>query len=204
MRRTKSRETTVQLLSFLFLPGVIIHELSHLLIAGILFIRVGEIEFVPKFIEDSKFEGVKLGSVAIAKTDPLRRAIIGIAPIFVGLVFILATTYFAINDKSFIHILGASGAIETVIRIILFYLLFAVSNTMFSSKKDTEGTLELILAGILITIIFYLIGVRIPLGFLSNNLLSEGALLFIKQQNVLLLIPLVIDVGILGAIKMIK
>ena len=47
-RVTKSQTTTVYLLSFLFLPGVIIHELAHLLSANLLFVRTGEVEFMPQ------------------------------------------------------------------------------------------------------------------------------------------------------------
>src|ERR1700681_939898 len=68
------------LISFIFLPGIIIHELSHLLVASILFVKTGEIEFMPQ-VQD---EGLKLGSVSIAKTDPIRRFIIGVSPIILG------------------------------------------------------------------------------------------------------------------------
>ena len=75
------------------------HELSHLLTAGVLFVRTGEIEFLPKMEGDQ----VKLGSVAIEKTDPVRRAIIGFASVFVGLSTILGIIYFVADNSSIVR-----------------------------------------------------------------------------------------------------
>src|SRR5580704_5390415 len=70
---TKNKTFTISALAFLFFPGTVIHELAHALFAGLLGVHVGEIEFMPK-IEGDK---VKLGSVQIAQTDPIRRFLIG-------------------------------------------------------------------------------------------------------------------------------
>src|ERR1035437_2432032 len=79
--KTLSKFMSINFLSFLFLPGIIVHELSHILVAAILFVPVGSMEFAPK----RHGNAVKLGSVEIAKTDPIRRSIIGCAPFFMGL-----------------------------------------------------------------------------------------------------------------------
>jgi hypothetical protein len=83
---TGSQKHAVRLLSFLFLPGVIVHEVSHALVAHLLFVPVGKMEFLPVIDEDK----VKLGSVQIGKADPLRRLFIGIAPVVLGLGVLLA------------------------------------------------------------------------------------------------------------------
>src|SRR5258708_2029001 len=75
-RLTRSKKLTIYTLSVLFFPGTLIHELSHAVMAGILFVPVAHMEFIPKIEEG----GVKLGSIAVAKTDPLRRLLIGMAP----------------------------------------------------------------------------------------------------------------------------
>src|SRR5579859_1313470 len=82
---TRSSETTIQILSFLFLPGVIVHELSHMFMASLLFVRVGTIEFLPQIHGDT----VKLGSVQVARTDPFRRLLIGVAPLLGGMGILL-------------------------------------------------------------------------------------------------------------------
>src|ERR1035437_9168331 len=90
MSKNLSRFMSINLLSFLFLPGVIVHELSHLLVAAILLVPVGEVEFSPK----KNGDGIKLGSVQIGKTDPIRRCLIGFAPIFMGIVLVVGLAYF--------------------------------------------------------------------------------------------------------------
>ena len=75
-RITKNQKTTMYVLAILFLPGTFIHEVAHFLTALVLLVPVGQPEFLPEAIEGNK---IKLGSVPIAKTDPLRRFLIGIA-----------------------------------------------------------------------------------------------------------------------------
>jgi len=83
---TRSRKLSISLLVILFLPGTIIHELAHLLSAGMMMVPVGEIEILPKIENDS----VHLGSVEVAQTDIFRRAIIGLDPLFFGTGVILS------------------------------------------------------------------------------------------------------------------
>lgn len=185
--RTLSRFLSVGVLSLLFLPGVIVHELSHLLAAGILFVRVGEIEFRPKVTD----AGIKLGSVAIAKTDPVRRAIIGFAPIGVGLLIIFGLMYFQSPFSSFWGVP------------ITFYLLFVISNTMFSSSADMEGALELLVVFLVIFGAFYLVGFRLPTFFIKS-LSSKEFVDLIQKSSMFLLAPIIIDLAILGAIRLIS
>src|SRR3989344_1188437 len=67
---TGSREVTIKILAILFLPGTMVHELAHVLSAGVLQVPTGEIEFMPQVLDGG--EGVKLGSAQIAKTDIVR------------------------------------------------------------------------------------------------------------------------------------
>jgi len=182
MRLTKSQNVTIHLLSLFFLPGVIIHELAHLLTASLLFVPVGEMEFSPKIIED----GVKLGGVAIGHTDPFRRAVIGFAPVLFGTaLIILIPIYFLSGGFSF-----------DWKSLVIFYLVFEVGNTMFSSRKDVEGTIELMLVLAILFMTFYFIGFRVPLNFISDFLVKN--LETLKRMDFILLIPLLIDFTVLG------
>src|SRR3989344_7337481 len=67
---TKKRNLAIYILAVLFLPGTFIHEISHFLTALFLFVPVGEVEFLPE-IQGS--DSLKMGSVAIGKTDPIRK-----------------------------------------------------------------------------------------------------------------------------------
>lgn len=200
---TKSSKITVNIIAFLFLPGVVVHELSHLLMAGILFVRTGEIEFMPEITKD----GVKLGSVGIVKTDPIRRAIIGFAPVLVGTALVLGLIHFAVNSNSIVQTIELNGllgiAIIAIIIALIFYLLFAVSNTMFSSRADKQGSIEILITLLIIFVSAYIIGFRPPLFFIEK-ILTKEVIEVIQKSVLFLLAPIIIDIVLLGIIKLLK
>lgn len=189
-RITRSEQATVQLLAFLFLPGVIIHELAHLLTAGALLVRVGEIEFMPKV----QGKSVRLGSVEVGKTDPIRRAIIGVAPVLLGLAIMLGGLFYITNPSFF-------PQLSFVLKIIVAsYIIFQIVNTMFSSKKDVEGLIEFLAVIFILILIAYLLGFRLPL-FVLSFFHSEAFSQFFQQASVFLLVPLFINIGVLSLTK---
>ena|SRR3990167_3924038 len=177
-RATKSQTATVYLLSFLFLPGVIVHELAHLLTANLLFVHTGEVEFMPQIRGNS----VKLGSVAIGNTDPIRRAIIGFAPVLFGMTLLLLSL-FAFFQGMFDVFPKAVGYL------IILYILFELGNTMFSSSKDVEGTIELLVVLTIIFLALFIIGVRIP-DYVINTAFSKDAIAMYRLICLFLLLPL--------------
>jgi len=186
-RISRSQNITIQLISFLFLPGVIIHELAHLLTAAVLFVPVGEVEFLPQIQEG----GVKLGSVSIGKTDPFRRAIIGFAPVIAGLSIMLGALFYLVPSGDVLTSVG------------LFYILFEVGNTMFSSKKDVEGTVELFAVIGFFAAVVYIAGFRIDMSFFQK-ILSLELISFFKKADMFFLLPLCIDIILLGIARVVN
>lgn len=184
---TKSHGFAVQLLALLFLPGVIIHELAHWLIASILFVQTGDMEFFPQVHGNS----VKLGSVQIAKTDPFRRFAIGIAPVLFGLGVLLAI--FRFLSPSFFPIDWKTG--------FFLYAVFEIGNTMFSSKKDLEGVIGFILlATLCITLLVFL---QVPiLAFSMTFLTAQITQTVLHILNEFFLFAIGIDVLMLGIISL--
>lgn len=165
MRLTRSQTITIQLLALIFFPGVLVHELGHFLMASILFVPTGEIEFLPKIQEDT----IKLGSVAIARTDPFRRFLIGVAPVLSGIGILLLTSYYIqplwpISWKSFLFA----------------YILFEIGNTMFSSKKDLEGAVGLLLFIGFMALCLYLLGARLPESLVATFVMLSQWSLFLQ------------------------
>jgi len=81
----QSRRPGLILYTILMLPGTIIHELSHWLVAEILQVRTGRITILPEWGDEE--EGAKeqrLGSVETVNTDPIRGFLIGLAPFITG------------------------------------------------------------------------------------------------------------------------
>ena len=193
--KTLSGFLSIRVLSLIFLPGVIVHELSHALSASILFVRVGDIDFTPK-VENRE---LKLGRVAIAKTDPVRRAIIGFAPVFVGVLLILGIVYFLSGNLMFFQASEIYITISAVFGIA--YILFVISNTMFSSKADMEGTLELLAVFLVIFTAAYFAGFRFP-SFFIKSLFSNEIVVLVQKSCIFLAVPIAIDLTILGIFKM--
>lgn len=139
------RETAAVLLYFLvMLPGIVLHEVSHLLMAAVLGVRAGGLSLWPKLQRDS----LQLGSVQVARTDPLRESLIGLAPLLGGSAVILLIAGVAFD----IPLQGSAGLIDRVRYLvghlgallshadaaIWFYLIFAVSNAMLPSPSDRQ------------------------------------------------------------------
>ncbi len=185
---TKSRKASFYILSFLFLPGTFVHEFSHLLSAIITFVPVGKFSLWPEIDEEG---GVKLGSVAIAHTDPFRRTFIGIAPIVFGTLILLGVVfYFEQIQTLFVN--------PSLAYVVIGYSVFVISNTMFSSKKDLEHS-WILLMSIAVSIGFFYyfgLGARISFETISQNLDSTFSL-----GSLFLLIPIIIDLALVILIK---
>lgn len=188
-RFTGSHKIVVHTLAIIFLPGTIFHELAHLLFAGIMFVPVGEMNVIPEIEE----KGVRLGNVQIGKTDPIRRAIVGVAPIIFGMVLILSALYFIQSQNQ--HIWWQI--------ILVLYLVFEIGNTMFSSRKDLEGVIVFGAMFLTASIILF-----IALHFLSptvlqsiwnyiNSLNLEFMVNFLKLANLYLIAPIALDLLII-------
>ena len=159
-----SRTVAVSLVTFLTFPGTVIHELSHLFTAEILGVRTGGLTLTPEAIQEPE---VRAGSVMIAHTDPFRRTIIGTAPFYTGIVSLTALSYYFTPQVVATWNALVAGAGVTpgpfILLLGIIYLMFAVSNSMFSSKEDMKGFPVVAIFVALIITTLYLIGVRISL-----------------------------------------
>jgi len=179
----RSRRVAIWLLSIIFLPGTLIHEMAHLLVAGVSLVPVGDISLMPEIHE----EGVKLGHVEIQKTDPIRRALIGFAPVFVGLGMLTGIIFFA-NSQFFDRGIYPIWLIMT-----LLYLEVVIGNTMFSSRKDLEGTLGVVVVFTAVLGAIYLLGFESFFSFLKANLI-DNQLGFYRNFAFFLAIPVIGDI----------
>lgn len=171
---TRNKGLSVGIIAFFLLPGTIIHELSHFLLASVLRVPTGELTIFPTVEKDGE---VKTGKLMLGKTDAFRRTLIGLSPMLIGLVTIyLIGKLFFPNVTIILNTLG-------------LYLLFATSITMFSSSKDLE---TLWIAGpitFLLVVSLYFVGVRI---FLEEALIRKIDL-FLTDLNYYLLITAIVN-----------
>lgn len=150
---TKRSDLSIACFSILFFPGVLLHESSHYLMARLLQVRTGRLSLIPRPLPDGR---VQLGYVETAKADIFRDALIGIAPLVAGGVFV---AYAGMIQ------LGLSGVWDELSRLgegmayqifqsvyqrsdfwLWFYLIFTVSSTMMPSKSDRRAWLPVALS----------------------------------------------------------
>jgi hypothetical protein len=138
-------EQAAMLLYFLImLPGVLIHEVSHLVVATLLGVRAGGLSLRPRVRRD----GLQLGSVQVARTDFVRESLIGLAPLVVGslVVLLIAGLGFEIPLESQGDMAGrlvavvhnADGLLHQPNALLWLYLIFAISNAMLPSPSDRQ------------------------------------------------------------------
>jgi hypothetical protein len=199
---TRSPQLTVGLFSFLFLPGVFLHELSHFVMAKILRVQTGRTSLVPRSLPDGRLQ---MGYVETAQTDIIRDSLIGLAPLIAGSLFI---AYAGLNRMGLRILLAvlANGQTELFWKglkllpqvndfFLWFYLAFAVSSTMMPSESDRHAWLPLGLwtAGLLALAIFAGAGTWMLENVtpLLNNFFGSVATLFglSVALHVILLLP---------------
>lgn len=127
----------------LFLPGVLVHELSHWLVARLLGVRTGRLEVWPRIHKGAFW----LGSVQVGRADPLRSSLIGLAPLVTGSLAVAAIgTHLRLdalgslvsqgNWPAFWDALSASARLPDFW--LWVYLLFAIANRMLPSPADRK------------------------------------------------------------------
>lgn len=192
---TKSRPIAIGFLSLLFFPGTVIHELAHLFTAEILGVRTSGLTLVPEGLEE---KNVKTGSVAIAQSDPIRRAIIGIAPVFVGLGTLGLLSYFLPSIWTQTQIDATQGVLfsspSLYYMLLTIYSLFAVSNTMFSSPEDMEGFWPVVVVIALVMSAAYIVGIRINLTASTNTAIT----LFLQSMAINIGYVAALNIGLFG------
>jgi hypothetical protein len=132
--------TVVLIISFIFLPGTFIHELSHALTATLLGSRVTRFSIWPK-VENG---GIKMGYAQFTVLDVFRNTLIGISPLIIGIsiLYFLIYYFFSVN---------------VYLKILFVYLIFQVSNSMFLSESDIKDLKILLMVVLSFGIIFYFV-----------------------------------------------
>ncbi len=160
----------------LLLPGILIHELSHWLAANLLGVRTGKISLWPSRRRGNQ---MRMGSVRVARTDPMRASLIGLAPLISGsfAILIIGQLILGLGDLGEVLLNGVWGQVwESLLAYLQtpdfwlwLYLIFAVSNAMLPSETDREPWRPVILFMGLVAFLFYLTGwVRQDFGELSR------------------------------------
>ena len=149
---TRRTELTVGLFSLLFFPGVLLHEASHFLMAQLLRVPTGRFSVLPQVQPGGELQ---LGFVETAKTDFLRDAIIGMAPLLSGGA---AIAYLGISRLGLASLLPLvthgqwMSFWQALVQLpnlpdfwVWFFLAFTISSTMLPSASDRRAWLPVAL-----------------------------------------------------------
>ncbi len=148
----------IALFSFILLPGVFIHELSHWLTAVLLRVPVLKFSLIP---EAGKSGQLRMGFVQTRKCDPIRDSLIGLAPFVFGMLIIgwIGSSQLGLNSVvSALFEGNAGGTIDSFLLSIRqadywiwMYLAFSISSAMLPSSSDRQSW-KPILIGVIIVI----------------------------------------------------
>jgi hypothetical protein len=148
---------------------VVIHELSHWLMAKLLGVRVSLPTIGP--VRRGRSKRVSLGSVRVGKVDPVRASLIGMAPLLGGSAVILLIGNLVLRVGDLADAMagqglgGALGALGQMAQVgdfwLWLYLIFAVSNAMLPSESDMAAVRPVLLfLGIVAAVVLVFSGVR--------------------------------------------
>ena len=131
----------VRLLFYLLLPGVLLHEASHYILAKLLLVRTNGMNIG---IGSTRRKQISLGSVNIERTDPIRESVIGVAPFVVGLtaIWLIVGWGFGVWPNSGLTLAQVAERVGDYAydwtTWLDLYLVFAVSTAMIPSESDRE------------------------------------------------------------------
>lgn len=167
-------QAAVLALFVLLFPGIVLHELSHWLVARLLGVRTGPISIG---LERKRGGLVCFGSVQIGRADAVRESLIGLAPLLVGTCLVLLVAHLGLGlrpDPSLplsawpARLLDSLAAPDAWLWV---YLLFALANAMLPSVSDRRawGTVALYLA-LMLALAYLLVGIpRISADWLRRG-----------------------------------
>ncbi len=192
---TRSPNFTIGIFSLLFFLGVALHELSHFVMAKLLWVRTGKFSLLPQVMPDGRLQ---LGYVEAASTDIFRDSLIGVAPLISGLLLFafwfnpqlhLSILWETMRNGQWALFLMALQALPTVPDFwLLFFGSFIISSTMMPSDSDRHAWLSLGL------VFAFLLGLAIVAGagpwMLTN--LAPPFNQFLRETAFILLVSIIL------------
>ncbi len=154
---TRRINLALTLFALLFLPGVLLHETSHFVVARLLGVKTRKFSLLPQVTVDAR---LRLGYVETAKADVFRDTLIGAAPLLVGgaVVALLGINQLGIAPLFDLVSQGKWDAFWVALAAVpdhpdfwlWFYLTFTISSMMLPSPSDRQAWLPVVLVVVVI------------------------------------------------------
>ena len=184
----RSDSPIIWLTALLYLPGTILHEISHYFFALLLAMNPEEVVIFPHIEKDH----IQLGHVLYHKhpSDVIRPIIVGIAPFFgaIGTLWVI----------ELFHLFPGGVWWQTAL---FGYLIFAITVNMFSSKQDLVDLIYIIPLFLAIGTIIYILGIQINTQVFIHVMNSLES--FFKILQIPLLFSIIVHSILIVVIKII-
>lgn len=203
---TDHKTLAVYLFQILLLPGVVLHEFSHLLVAKLLRVRIRRISLQPQ-VQGQK---IQMGAIVLDKPDSVRGLLIGLAPLVLGSVAIVLIGHHIFDvdqvieaasgndDRSFIDAVRAAFAVNDAW--IWLYLIFSISNAMLPSESDRESIWPMVSFAAIIVVLVVLAGWGPELAASLGQPLEAALSLLLLAFGITLSVDLIF-VGLISLLK---
>lgn len=182
---TGNRSWAVILYAMVLFPGVLLHELSHWIMAKLLGVRTGGFSILPKTGPEGS---IQLGAVEYYKTPgvgPIRESLIGSAPLVAGTAVVLLVT-FRVFDVNALAAAVQTGEVDRLTDaltalfatndfLVWLYLLFAISNAMMPSASDRRAWPAFAAIMVVFALVLVLLGLQ---DDLLNTIAGPAATVF--------------------------
>ena len=200
---TGSADMAMVILFLIYLPGILIHEASHWLVARLLGLKTSKFRVWPKYTRNS----IGLGSVTVSSGGAVWDSLVGLAPLLVGsaLIVLIGEQVFDTQTLAFAWrtgrlLDGLAFVVDSLAHkpdsLLWSYLLFAIANAMMPSASDRAPLKSLGIYFVLIGALFVFIdqsgrNMLLLLDFLFGPIqLLTGAFLLVALINLAILLLL--------------
>ena len=161
---TGSDDLAMVILFLVYLPGILVHEASHWLVARILGLKTSKFRVWPKYTRNT----IGLGSVTVSSGGVVWDSLVGLAPLLIGsaLIVLIGEQVFDTQTLAFAWRTGrlldglnfvVTGLAQKPDSLLWSYLLFAIANAMMPSASDRAPLKSLGVYFVLIVAVFVLI-----------------------------------------------
>jgi len=174
---SREKHAATMVYYFFLLPGVVLHEFSHYIVAYIIGYNAKKFNFFPEAQEDGSLE---MGFVQLDEIrNPVFATLVGTAPLISGIFIVVwistslldLPTFFSKVSTGDLNIIGnALGKLVSRTDFFLWtYILFGVANAMMPNREDRRGWFALGGAFLAFCLVFIVIGEQIIIVNLLNG-----------------------------------
>ena len=178
---TRHSGMAILLNQVVFLPGVVLHEMSHWIMARLLGVRTMGVSVWPKRQNDGS---LRLGYVHTNKVDFVRESLIGVAPLIFGCAAVAAigrelldldgVGVALLRGDLFNGFLNVLHVFRSADLFIWGYVVFAISNTMMPSSSDRRAWPVVGILVIALGLVLYYVGMPAIIQTTLSNVIIDG------------------------------